>query len=173
MTTHRNSNEVPRTVGWRRAATMLAIALGLLALASATVHAQAPETGVRTLPSADGFAATVERLEQAIDDEGLTLLSTIDHAANARNAGLELPPTTVLLFGNPQVGTPLMQTAPTFALDLPQRMLVWQDEDGDVFVTWRDPRVLAEEQGVAPDQAPLPNVAALLEALARAAAGTP
>ena len=87
----------------------------------------------------NGFTATVERLEQSIDDEGLTLLSTIDHAANARSAGLELPPTTVQLFGNPQAGTPLMRAAPTIALDLQQRMLVWQDEGSEVFEQIRIP----------------------------------
>lgn len=79
----------------------------------------------------------------------------------------------MLLFGNPQAGTPLMQAAPTFGLDLPQRMLVWTNADGDVFVTWRPPTALADEHGLAPDQAPLPNIAALLEALALTATATP
>ena len=154
------------------ACTVLATMLALLTLAS-TVSAQEAPPNIRTLLSSEGFAATVERLEQAIADEGLTLLTTIDHAANAENVGLELRPTTVLLFGNPEVGTPLMQAAPTLALDLPQRMLVWENEVGDVFVTWRDPTVLASEHGLQPDQAPLPNIAALLEALAQTATGTP
>lgn len=160
-------------IGWPRMATILTTVLALLALASTTVHAKEPSPSVTTLPSAHDFATTVERLEQAIADEGLTLLTTIDHAANAANVELELRPTTVFLFGNPRAGTPLMQAAPTFGLDLPQRMLVWEDEDGDVFVTWRAPTVLAHEHGLAPDQAPLPNVAALLETLARTAVGAP
>ena len=161
------------TVGWPRVTLILASALALLALASTTVGAQEPLPNIRTLPSAADFATTLERLEQAIADEGLTLLTTIDHSANAENVGLELLPTTVFLFGNPVVGTPLMRAAPTFALDLPQRMLVWENEDGEVFVTWRAPTVVADEHGLPPDQAPLPNIAALLEALARTAAATP
>jgi uncharacterized protein (DUF302 family) len=161
------------TLAWPRVAAILATALALLALASTTVGAQEPLPNVTTLPSAHDFATTVERLEQAIADEGLTLLTTIDHAANAANVELELRPTTVFLFGNPRAGTPLMQAAPTFGLDLPQRMLVWENEDGDVFATWRAPTVLAHEHGLPPDQAPLPNVAALLETLARTATGTP
>lgn len=161
------------TIGWLRPSTILATALTLLALASTTVRAQEPPPSITTLPSADDFATTVERLEQAIADEGLTLLTTIDHAANAENVELALRPTTVFLFGNPRAGTPIMQAAPTFGLDLPQRMLVWTNEDGAVFVTWRAPTVLAEEHGLAPDQAPLPNIAALLEALAKTATGTP
>jgi uncharacterized protein (DUF302 family) len=147
--------------------------LALLALLASPASAQEPLPGILTLPSADDFVTTTQRLEAAIADEGLTLLTTIDHAANAENAGLELRPTTVFLFGNPAAGTPLMQAAPTFGLDLPQRMLVWENEDGDVFVTWRDPTILANEHGLAPDEGPLPNIAALLEALARTATGTP
>ncbi|MFO8149280.1 MAG: DUF302 domain-containing protein [Trueperaceae bacterium] len=161
------------TPSWPRVTAVLATALALLALASATVTAQEPLPNVTTLASTHDFATTVERLEQAIADEGLTLLTTIDHAANAESVELELLPTTVFLFGNPRAGTPLMQAAPTFGLDLPQRMLVWESEDGDVFVTWRAPTVLAHEHGLAPDQAPLPNIAALLETLARTAAGAP
>ncbi len=165
--------QAPRALGRSGITTVVATALTLLVLAATHAGAQASLSGIQTLPSADDFATTVERLEQAIADEGLTLLTMIDHAANAQNAGLELPPTTVFLFGNPEAGTPLMQAAPTFALDLPQRMLVWEDANGDVFVTWRDPTVLAEEHDLPPDHAPLPNIAALLEALARTAAAAP
>ncbi len=161
------------TISWPRVTTILATALALLALTSTTVGAQEPLPGIRTLPSADDFATTVERLEQAIADEGLTLLTTIDHAANAENVGLELLPTTVFLFGNPVAGTPLMQVASTFGLDLPQRMLVWENEHGDIFVTWRDPTLLADEHGLPPEHGPLPNIASLLEALAQSATGTP
>ena len=145
----------------------------LLALLTTSALAQEPLPGILTLSSGDDFATTTERLEGAIADEGLTLLTTIDHAANAENVGLELLPTTVFLFGNPEAGTPLMQAASTFGLDLPQRMLVWENEDGDVFVTWRDPTILANEHGLPPDEGPLPNIAALLEALAQTATGTP
>ena len=161
------------TIWWPRTSMILTTALALLALVSTTERAQEPPPNITTLLSAHDFATTVERLEQAIADEGLTLLATIDHAANAENVGLELPPTTVFLFGNPRAGTPLMQAAPTFGLDLPQRMLVWTNANGDVYVTWRAPTVLADEHGLAPDQAPLPTIAALLEGLARTATAAP
>ncbi len=170
---HQHPNRTEGGPGRRRRTTALATVLALLALMATPVGAQEPLPGISTLPSAYDFATTTERLEQAIADEGLTLLTTIDHAANAASVDLELLPTTVFLFGNPQAGTPLMQAAPTFGLDLPQRMLVWENEDGDVFVTWRDPAVLAAEHGLAPDQAPLPNISSLLEALATTAAGAP
>lgn len=126
---------------------------------------------VITIESAYGFEETTERLEGAIADEGLMLVMTIDHAANAADAGMELPPTTLFVFGNPEAGTPLMQAARTVALDLPQKMLVWQDDAGAVFVSWRDPGALARDHGLADDHGPLPNITGLLEALARSAAG--
>lgn len=157
----------------KRSLATLVTALASLALLAAPAFAQEPLPGILTLPSADDFATTTQRLEAAIAEEGLTLLTTIDHAENAENVGLELLPTTVYLFGNPEAGTPLMQAASTFGLDLPQRMLVWENEDGDVFVTWRDPTILANEHGLSPDEGPLPNISALLQALAETATGTP
>lgn len=160
------------TVGRRLASTALATLI-LAAFSSTLVAAQSVEAGVVTVPSTLDFEATTTQLEQAIADEGLVLVTTIDHAANAANAGLDLRPTTVFVFGNPQAGTPLMQAARTLALDLPQKMLVWEDDAGDVFVTWRDPTILATHHGLAGDEGPLPNIAALLETLARTAAGSP
>ncbi|MDZ7802149.1 MAG: DUF302 domain-containing protein [Trueperaceae bacterium] len=123
------------------------------------------------MESTHDFDATTSRLETAIEEQGLTLVTTIDHAANAANADLALAPTTLFVFGNPQVGTPLMQSARTIALDLPQKMLVWEDAAGDVFVSYRDPVALAADHGLASDAGALPNVANLLGRLARSAAG--
>lgn len=159
--------------GRQLAGAALVIAFAVIGLASSAAFAQEGDTGVRTIPSTYDFARTSANLEEAIDDEGLTLATTFDHAANADAAGLELLPTTVFVFGNPQAGTPLMRQARTIALDLPQRMLVWEDDSGDVFVTWREPAAVAGDHGLAADQAPLTNIAALLESLAHDAAGTP
>lgn len=150
------------------------VATLLAAPALAQEGGAAPMHGddVTTLESTFGFEETTERLEQAIADEGLILVMTIDHAANAADAGMELPPTTLFVFGNPEAGTPLMQAARTVALDLPQKMLVWQDDGGAVFVSWRDPGALARDHGLATDHGPLPNIAGLLEALARSATGS-
>lgn len=157
----------------RRFGSALLAVLVLAAFSSTWVAAQTTEGGVLTLPSDHDFATTTAQLEEAIADNGLVLVTRIDHAANAENAGLDLRPTTVFVFGNPQAGTPLMQAARTIALDLPQKMLVWEDDAGDVFVTWRDPSVVAADHGLASDHGPLPNIVALLEALASAATGSP
>lgn len=157
---------------------ILALAVAIGTMASASVLAQEGETtplhgdDVITIESAHGFEETTARLEDAIAAEGLMLVMTIDHAANAANVGMELPPTTLFVFGSPEAGTPLMQAARTVALDLPQKMLVWQDDAGVVFVSWRDPGALAADHGLATDHGPLPNIARNLEALARAAAAS-
>ncbi|MEP7161563.1 MAG: DUF302 domain-containing protein [Dermatophilaceae bacterium] len=77
------------------------------------------------------------------------MFDVIDHAENAAQAGLELPPTSVVIFGNPAVGTPLMLAAPNLALDLPSRVLVRSDSTGAVDVVYRDPATLAQEHGLA------------------------
>lgn len=161
------------TITGRRLAWSLFATLMLAAFSSTLVAAQSAGAGVLTLPSSHDFDTTATQLQDAIAEEGLVLVTTIDHAANAENAGLDLLPTTVFVFGNPQAGTPLMQAARTIALDLPQKMLVWEDEAGDVFVTWRDPTDLATHHGLSGDEGPLPNIAALLETLARTATGAP
>jgi len=101
--------------------------------------AQDATTSVVSMKSNHDFDTTVERLTAAIEESPLTLMTTIDHAANAAKNDLELRPTTLFLFGNPKVGTPLMQEAQSIALDLPQKMLVWQDEAGDVHVGFNNP----------------------------------
>jgi uncharacterized protein (DUF302 family) len=101
-----------------------------------------------TLPSAHSALATVERLKTLLEEKDLQLFADIDHAAGARQAGQSLRPTRVLIFGNPQGGTPLMQSRQTIGLDLPLRVLVWEDEAGKVWLTYRKPSVLAEAHSV-------------------------
>ena len=90
-----------------------------------------------TLSSAHGATETVERLTALLARKGIELFAHIDHAAAARKVGLTLRPTQVLIFGNPQAGTPLMQGRQTMGLDLPLRVLVWEDGEGKVWLTYR------------------------------------
>jgi uncharacterized protein (DUF302 family) len=90
-----------------------------------------------TLPSAHGATETVERLKALLRQKGIELFAHVDHAAAAREVGLGLRPTQVLIFGNPKAGTPLMQARQTVGLDLPLRALVWEDEAGKVWLTYR------------------------------------
>jgi uncharacterized protein (DUF302 family) len=119
--------------------------------------------------SASGYAATAERLIEAIDNKGLTVFARIDHAAAAREAGMELAAEEVVLFGSPRVGTPLMQTDPRVGVELPLRILIWETGDG-AMLGHRDPRELAREYDLQPHHQTLERMAALLDELVRAAA---
>lgn len=104
---------------------------------------RAAEQGLRHAVSPYGFAETIERLEQRLQSHGLTIFARIDHSAEASKAGLSLRPAYLLIFGNPRIGTPPMVAAPTLAIDLPSKALVWQDAEGRVQVTYNDPGYLA------------------------------
>src|SRR3954465_13869121 len=115
--------------------------------------------------SASGYGETVVRLIDAIEGRGLTLFARIDHAAAAREAGLELADEQVVLFGNPRAGTPLMQSDPRIGVELPLRILIWADASG-VLIGYRDPRELGGSYGITAEQQPiLDKMAALLEQL--------
>jgi uncharacterized protein (DUF302 family) len=94
-------------------------------------------TELVTLPSAHRAGETVERLKSLLAQKGIQVFAHIDHAAEAEKVGLALRPTQVLIFGNPKAGTPLMQGRQTIGLDLPLRALVWEDEEGKVWLTCR------------------------------------
>jgi uncharacterized protein (DUF302 family) len=117
------------------------------------------------LRSAHDFDTTVRRLDDELAARGIEVFARIDHAANAAAAGLSMPPTLVVVFGNARGGTPLMLKAPGLALDLPLRILVREDADG-VIVSYRDPTALVEPYGLsAADAAPLRAVAAIAGAV--------
>jgi uncharacterized protein (DUF302 family) len=104
--------------------------------------------------SASGYDETVRRLLEAIESRGSTVFARIDHAAAAREAGLELADEQVVLFGNPRAGTPLMQGDPRIGIELPLRVLVWADENG-VLLGYRDPRDLAGTYAIAAEHQPI------------------
>src|SRR6516225_1053996 len=105
-------------------------------------------TDLVTLPSAHGASETVERLKALLGQKGIGVFAHIDHAAEAEKVGLPLRPTQVLIFGNPKAGTPLMQSRQTIGLDLPLRVLVWQDEAGKVWLTYYPPNLLAQRHHI-------------------------
>ncbi len=121
--------------------------------------------------TASGDANQVEaRLREALDAHGLQLFARIDHAAGGRKADVELEPNVLLIFGNVHVGTPLMQADPRVGVELPLRMLIWQDRDG-TYVGYLDPRELAGRYALGGHQETLERQAAVLAKLAAAAAG--
>lgn len=118
--------------------------------------------GLIARQSANDVATTLARLTAVLKAKGITVFAVIDHAAGARGVGMELRPTTLAIFGNPQAGTPVMQAAQTAGIDLPLKALIWQDEAGAVWFGYDDPAFIAARHGI-PDH---PAVAALRTALA-------
>jgi len=136
-----------------------------------TTPTSSANPGLTTVVSGHTFADTLARLQAAIIGKGLIVFTTIDHGANAKRAGLTLQSTAVIIFGKPQVGTQLMNTNRTVAIDLPQKMLVWKD-GGTVRITYNDPAWLQARHKLDAKSALLAKVTKLLGALANKAAST-
>jgi uncharacterized protein (DUF302 family) len=125
------------------------------------------DDGLVTVEGGDTVEETVERIENAIDEGDPELVTTFDHAENAASVGEELRETTLILFGAPAVGTPIMQEKQTAGIDLPQKILVWCDEDGRTKITYNDPEWnLVERHGVSQSE----EIEMMSEALANFAA---
>jgi uncharacterized protein (DUF302 family) len=124
---------------------------------------------VITTVSPHSVEETVERLRGSLERRSITVFATIDHAAGAREVGLELPDETVVVFGDPRAGTPLMQKDPTVGIDLPLRVLVW-DERGTTKVGYEDPTELADRYRLDETQERLERMRGLLADLAAEAA---
>lgn len=90
---------------------------------------------------------TVARLKRLLETKGIALFALIDHSGEAEKVGMKMRPTKLLIFGNPKAGTPVMVAAPTSALDLPLKILVWQDEGGKVWVSYNSPAYLQQRHG--------------------------
>ncbi|MCP4875073.1 MAG: DUF302 domain-containing protein [Gammaproteobacteria bacterium] len=99
--------------------------------------------GMISVKSAHPVAQTADRLENILNSKGMTVFTRINHAAGAAKVGKELAPTELVIFGNPKVGTPLMQCSHSIAIDLPQKALIWQDQSGQVWLSYNDPQFLA------------------------------
>ena len=139
---------------------LLIVALALLPLGSL----QAAD-GMASRPSAYSVTETVDRLEAVLRSRNFTVFAKIDHAAEASKVGLTMPPTQLLIFGNPRGGTPLMLAAPMIAIDLPLKVLVWQDSAGKVSVSYNTADFLRQRYGLNEEQAkPLGAVEALVAA---------
>ena len=128
--------------------------------------------GIITIESIQNFEQTYSSLENAISsDENPEIFVQVDHQANAASVGMELRPTKVIIFGDPNLDTPLMQNSQTIGLDLPQKMLVWEDQEGIVKISYNDPLYLQQRHGISGNDSQLQQIATILEKLAKAAAG--
>jgi uncharacterized protein (DUF302 family) len=129
--------------------------------------------GLITVASSHGPKDTMARLEAEVKAKGATVFAHVDHAAGAQAAGLPLRPTDLLIFGNAKGGTPLMQTAQTIGIDLPLKVLVWQDATGSTWLSYNDPAWLARRHALpAATEATVKALTAMLKAVTAAAAAS-
>ncbi|HEY5205876.1 MAG TPA: DUF302 domain-containing protein [Roseiarcus sp.] len=124
------------------------------------------EEGIVKIPSRHSVDETVDKLKTILKSKGVTLFALVDHSGEAEKVGLTMPPTKLLIFGNPKGGTPLMLAAPSAAIDLPLKILVAEDSQGKVWISYNRPDYLKERHGL-PDNL-LQNIA-VVQALAAAA----
>jgi uncharacterized protein (DUF302 family) len=125
------------------------------------------EPGLTKIPATHSVDETVARITQFLADKNITLFALVDHSGEAAKAGLQMPPTKLLIFGNPRGGTPLMLAAPSAAIDLPLKLLVAENGNGGCTISYNSPAYLRERHGL-PEE--LMGAVAVIETLAANAA---
>jgi len=123
--------------------------------------------GIIDKPSHHSVDQTVDKLKNILQSRGVALFALVDHSGEAEKVGMKMPPTKLLIFGSPKAGTPLMLAAPSIAIDLPLKILVWEDSGGKVWVSYNSPEYLKDRHGLPPEL--LANIA-VIETLAEKAA---
>jgi len=130
--------------------------------------------GLITIPSSFGAEETADRLESEITARGMTVFARVDHAAGATQVGMTLRPTELLIFGNAKGGTPLMQSDQAVGIDLPLKALIWEDADGKTWLSYNDPKWIAQRHGLGADaERVIDALTAALKAVTRAATERP
>ena len=122
--------------------------------------------GIVSVESRHGVDATLDKLKSILDSQGVKIFALIDHSGEAEKAGMAMRNTKLLIFGNPKAGTPLMLAAPTAALDLPLKILVWEDAGGKVWLTYNSVEFIRQRHNLPPD---LTANIAVIDSLARKA----
>jgi uncharacterized protein (DUF302 family) len=124
------------------------------------------DRGIIDTPSNHSVDETVERLKGILQAKGVTLFALVDHSGEAEKVGMKMRPTKLLIFGSPKGGTPLMLAAPSVAIDFPLKILVWEDSQGKVWLSYNSPEYLKERHGLPADL--LPNIAVVEMLVAKA-----
>jgi uncharacterized protein (DUF302 family) len=125
--------------------------------------------GLTSIESSFGPKETVDRLQKEIHAHGMIIFARIDHTAGATAVGLSLRPTELIIFGNARGGSPLMQAVQTVGVDLPLKALVWEDADGQTWLSYNEPRWIAERHGITGTKPVLSEIAAMVSAVSKAA----
>ena len=130
---------------------LVALLAGLALPALAGVNSVTKKNGIVDVPSNHSVDETVERVKNILETKGVKLFAVIDNSGEAAKVGLKMRPTKLLIFGSPKAGTPLMLAAPSIAIDLPLKILVWEDADGKVWLSYNSPEYLQERHGLPQD----------------------
>jgi uncharacterized protein (DUF302 family) len=117
----------------------------------AVLPRSAEDNGIVSKPSNHSVDQTVENLKNILQSKGITIFAVIDHSGEAEKVGMKMPPTKLLIFGSPKAGTPLMLAAPSIAIDLPLKILVWEDGRGKVWLSYNSPEYIMKRHGVPQD----------------------
>ena len=141
----------------------------LLSISVSVMADRSTRKGLTYVKSNYDVATTANRLESVLREKGMTIFNRIDHAAGAQSVGMELPPTELIIFGNPKVGTLLMKCRRTVGIDLPQKFLIYEHSSGYVLLTYNNPRYLRTRHKLKQCRDVLKNVSNALASFAKAA----
>jgi uncharacterized protein (DUF302 family) len=125
--------------------------------------------GVIDVRSAHSVEETANRLESIMQEKGMTIFKRVNHSEGAANVGIELRKTELIIFGNPKVGSPLMQCQQSVAIDLPQKALIWEDSDSQVWVSYNDPRYIGKRHDISGCDEVISKIEKALSGIAKAA----
>jgi len=127
--------------------------------------------GLINVPSTFTVEETADRLESVLNEKGMTIFNRIKHSEAAANIGIELRKTELMIFGNPKVGSPLMKCQQSVAIDLPQKALIWEDENAKVWISYNDPRYLEKRHDISGCEEVITKIEKALAGIAKSAAG--
>ncbi len=142
----------------------------LIVVSLTSISLAGAENGLITIQSRNSVKQTMDILEAALKKKGIGVLARVDHRANGARVNVDLRPTTVLIFGNPRLGTPLMQSTQTAGIDLPMKALAWRDGKGQVWLTYNDPDYLARRHGIKDKDEVIKKMSTALKNLTKLAA---
>jgi uncharacterized protein (DUF302 family) len=147
MTNDKWVKSINLTVSPTQGKKMKKLILTALLILPITIPAEAAD-GVINVQSTSNVKETADRMESILKEKGMTIFNRIKHSEGAGNVGIELRDTELIIFGNPKVGSPLMKCQQSVAIDLPQKALIWEDEDAKVWITYNDPKYLQKRHNI-------------------------
>ena len=127
--------------------------------------------GLIVVKSSHSVSESLDRMAALLDKKGIAVIARVEHSKAAKGVGVDMDETELLIFGNPKLGSPLMQSQPTTAIDLPMKMIAWKDADGQVWMAYNDPAYIAKRHGITDRDAVVAKMSGALKGLSAKAAG--